>query len=258
MKLGAAALLGASAAGVAALLLGRRSPAPVPTVKGPGPTGRPAGASEELARGMLVDAVRRGRTEPVDWTDIEWAGHRVLVGKHALSVLDNGTHLRLPVSFKDAVAIARARGWALPTAELADAIWSAAPVKLRPAPQSSGPEMTSLAHARKHSAAIDAQIASRRGELASPEGKHWILSVRNTTAAGAATTYGWHQPNGKPIQPLGPDTARPAHNDQHFDYSQTYWPIERQAVRLSDGAVVDLLDVFEARGLPRAATLPLR
>ena len=106
---------------------------------------------------------------------------------------------------------------------------------------------------------LDAKIpADRAAELCSTEGKDWILSKRNLTTAVAATTYGWHQPNGKPIQGLGPDEKPPAHDHAHFDQTQVLRPIRRIARRKSDGADVDLCDELESRGLPAACLKALR
>ena len=152
---------------------------------------------------------------------------------------------------------------------MSDAIWSAATLRVAPVPMgdfttpekalATSKKMTRIEYTSTHNANVDSKIpADRAAELCSTEGKDWILSKRNLTTAVAATTYGWHQPNGKPIQGLGPDEKPPAHDHAHFDQTQVLRPIRRIARRKSDGADVDLCDELESRGLPAACLKALR
>jgi hypothetical protein len=112
--------------------------------------------------------------------------------------------------------------------------------------------MVTLEYVSTHDDAVQKQIPEdKRGKLVSTVGKDWILSPRNIlhargSSAPAATTYGWHQASngGAPIQGLGNDDSPPFHDDTHFDYSQTMRPINRWAIRVSDGTPVDLLKVL--------------
>ncbi|MFT3765686.1 MAG: CHAP domain-containing protein [Minicystis sp.] len=220
--------------------------------------------------GLLLAAVERGIHEEPTWVEVPFAGHLVRVGAHALRAKVGGKLLRLPVSYREAITISSKLGWIAPTSALSDAIHRAAEVHLSPAPQgrwdtpqnaaTSSRKMSTLEFVVSHDAAIEAQIpGDKQAALASTEGKDWIISPRNITRPHAATTYGWHNPkNGnRPIQGLGPDSSVPAHDDAHFDYSQTLRPIQRTATRVSDGAEVDLLDVL-AKGLPAAVVAPFR
>jgi hypothetical protein len=113
--------------------------------------------------------------------------------------------------------------------------------------------MDALEHALRHHEQLDAQGAST-GELAADEGKDWILSARNLLRSGrGAANYGWRLPNGRPLQPIGPDARPPPHDDQHVDYSQVLRPIQRIS---AEGT--DLLEVFVKRGLPPAEAERLR
>lgn len=215
--------------------------------------------------GRLLKALRTGRTEPIQWTEIlwrarDWDGVVVTVAKHALGMRGDQILTRVPVSFNEAIAIARENNWTLPTAELENAIWNAARVKLAPqrVPLSEG--ITSEHAIAKFNRAIDVQIerANAWNELTATEGKAWILSPRNTLRKNRAANYGWHSLNGEPIQPVGPAGKPPIHDRNHWDYSQTLRPIQRTARRANSGEQVDLLDVFVERGLPFAATAELR
>ncbi len=213
----------------------------------------PSAADESVsARGLLLTAVEQGLEEPPTWAEVPWEGHVVLVGEHALRAPWKGRLLRLPVSFRDAVAIAKLKGWVLPTAELSDAIWRAAVVKLDPRALPPDDRMTRMGHVLRHNQGVNEQIASRVG-LAADEGKDWILARRNTLKPGAATTYGWRGRSGRPLQPLGPQDRPPPHNDEHADYSQVLRPIQRFT-----RAGADLLELFVAQGLPAGAVEALR
>lgn len=222
-----------------------------------------------ISGGLLRKAVESGQFEAPVWVEVEWDGLVLQVGAHALRAKVGEALLRLPVSWKDTVAICKQLGWCPPTSAISDAVWKAATVRVAPVPMGdfSNPDkaketskkMVRLAFCKAHNTNVDAKIPpDRTSELCATEGKDWILSKRNLTAPHAATTYGWHQANGKPIQPLGHDEKPPAHDDGHFDQTQVLRPIRRQARRKSDGAVVDLLDELEQRGLPPAVTKPLR
>lgn len=207
--------------------------------------------------GILRKAVLEQAFESPTWVEVPFRGHIVKVGAHALRAKVGGRLLRLPVSYQDVIAICRLLDWIPPTAALSDAIYHAATLRPRPAPQGKWgtPELDAIASRKMktlelvvaHDDAVEAQIPANEGnDLAAPEGKDWILSNRNIRARGAATTYGWHNKdkNGVPIQGLGSDWDPPPHDDAHFDYSQTLRPIQRRAKRAIDGAEVDLLDVL--------------
>ncbi len=220
--------------------------------------------------GWLRKAVEQRAFETPVWIEVPFRGHIIKVGAHALRAKAGGRLLRLPVSYQDVVAICRTLEWLPPTAALSDAIYRAATVQVKPAPQGkwgtpaqdkiTSAKMRTLEFVVSHDEAIEKQIpAKRRNDLASTEGKDWILSNRNIRAPQAATTYGWHNPdkNGWPIQGLGSDWDAPAHDSGHFDYSQTLRPIQRKVKRVMDGAEVDLLNVL-AEGLRDDVLEPFR
>jgi hypothetical protein len=219
--------------------------------------------------GLLRAAVLAGAYEPPQWVEIPFEGLLVRVGAHTLRANVGGRLLRLPVSYDDVIAISDALHWVPPTAKLSDAIHAASTMRLAPITlvRDGHPEdqdaMTRLVFVLRHNERIDEDIPEGRwNELASTEGKDWILSNRNLLKARqskgkGATTYGWHLLDGGMIQKPGPDNSPPWHDDQHWDYSQTLRPIDRNAIRLSDGAVVDLLDEL-GRGLKPGVLDPFR
>lgn len=262
--------------------------APATPPAGPTPPARPPvtapGALPDVApldpamkcAGLLAKAVDQGAFEPPIWVPVKLGDLTVSAGAHALRASVGGRLLRLPVSYKDVIAICNKLGWIPPTVELSDAIWDASTVKLGPVPMGdrSTPAASAIADRKMltlefvigMNTRMDGRIPKERwGELAGTEGKDWILSRRNVLhsrgggpGSRGVANYGWHQlPRGEVIQGLGADSSPPWHDDNHYDYSQTLRPIQRMAKR-PDGSEVDLLDVFEAQGMPAAVLAPFR
>jgi hypothetical protein len=116
-------------------------------------------------------------------------------------------------------------GCTLPTRKMVNQIWTNAEVKLSPTPIRPSPEMTSVPVFAQHNAMVRAQRdattnARPRGALVSGHKKDVIISARiYTNFAHARVTkpvviYGWHHPNGTPIQPL-----YNGHQETYADYS---------------------------------------
>ncbi len=220
-------------------------------------------AADASSFGLLSSAVAKGEVEEPTWVKVEWDGLELSVGAHALRAKVGDHVLRLPVNWKETLTICKTLGLCPPTSNISDAIWKAATVRAAPVPMGnfSTPEkaaatskkMGKLEYALVHNENVDSEIPTDKfQELCASEGKDWILSKRNLTKPTAATTYGWHQESGKPIQGLGPDNSPPAHNNEHYDQTQVLRPIRRVARRVSDGKSVDLAAELVARGLPPA------
>lgn len=199
-------------------------------------------AAGSSARGVLLQAAREGRIEPVASREVLvpaldlW----ITVPLDALKVKFQGRALRAPASYAEAVEIGRILGYVPPTQEMVDAIWADAK---HIAPLGQTPD-ESLASAIAHSDELERAFAAAGitgDDLGGPVGKDYLMHERLSTGQGAVI-YGWHNLSGQPIQP-----PSGAHSVHYFDYSHTIrWP-ERQARRASTGEVVDLLDVYAAR-----------
>lgn len=230
------------------------APAPAPPTPVSAPTTK---VTSGLAGGRLVEAVKAGQIEAPVWIEVPWpaAGVVVQVSADALRAPVDGRSLRVPVTWRETLEIARRLECVPLTAELSDLIWQAAKVKLDPRPlgtwntpdeqKESSRQQPSLEWCQRFTASLDNQIGTRAGELAADVGKDWIFSPRLLLRPQLGVTYGWRYSSGKPIQGQGPDDKIPAHNDSHYDYSQTLRLVQRTAV---DGT--DLLKVYEARGMP--------
>jgi hypothetical protein len=125
-----------------------------------------------------------------------------------------GDALRIPLTPGAAQAVANAYGSLLPTKNLVDAIWQTASRKMEPNPlvPNKGANMEQYA---SHSATIDNQLhqaGAEFGELVAGIKKDVVIS--NAMTPGKVVIYGWHKPNGQPIQPLSN-----VHGDFYVDYS---------------------------------------
>lgn len=214
--------------------------------------------------GVLRAAVESGQYEAPEWVTVDWpeAGVSLLVGAHALRAKSplTGNMVRIPSSYRDAVAIQNQLGWIAPSSEVSDLIWRSATVRLQPHPMPTR-GMDTMETAEAYDAFIERELSERPEGLTADEGKDWIVTSRNAFAVEgepAATTYGWRYMNGQFIQGAGPPWKAPAHNADHVDYSQVLRPIQRYARRLGDPSAdaVDLVDVYRARGIAEEVLLP--
>jgi hypothetical protein len=104
-------------------------------------------------------------------------------------------------------------GLLLPTKKLVDAINAAATVKLAPSPLPPGPQMMSNDYYRRHHEAIEKQRAGRAGLIGGHK-KDVVVTNRLVARPDRVAIYGWHQLDGRPIQPLSL-----VHEASYADYS---------------------------------------
>lgn len=134
-----------------------------------------------------------------------------------LAVGSDKDYLRMPMGLKAAAEIASRLGFVLPTPRMVDAIYRESSRHLRPQPLRAGPAMRSTAYFTRHDADIVAQLRRLRiapGVLLAGHKKDVVLSNRMDSHPGRIAIYGWHEPNGQPIQPLST-----AHGIEYVDYS---------------------------------------
>lgn len=130
-----------------------------------------------------------------------------------LSVGNNRDFFRIPLTPQAGETIARHFGCFLPTRKMVDDIYRAAHVKLTPQPL-----LEEREHARtfyRHHQLIEGQRAGRKGLIAGIK-KDVVISekVALDPRPDRVAIYGWHKPDGKPIQPL-----YTGHVDWYVDYS---------------------------------------
>lgn len=159
---------------------------------------------------------------PVEFDANDAAGRRHHVVLHVTrDYLSLGTDIdsvRIPLDAIGAQHAADALGCLLPTTAIVDRIWTAS-LRLSPLPW--GPPydatMMSAERAAMHSARVDAQLAAlapdRSGLLAGHK-KDVVLTNRLLARPAYVAIYGWHRPDGRPIQPLSL-----VHEASYADYS---------------------------------------
>jgi hypothetical protein len=151
----------------------------------------------------------------------------------------------VPLSPQTAQRIADRVGASLPTAAMVDAIWVAARVRLDPAPIPPSPEMTTVQAFEDHDRLVRAQRirgSAPPGALVAGHKKDVVITAQLDSFPGKVAIYGWHRPDGEPIQPL-----YAGHTDRWVDYSHGIRLVSR-VIRI-DGNRRDMLDVLRDTAL---------
>ncbi|HEU4408060.1 MAG TPA: hypothetical protein VFS43_22550 [Polyangiaceae bacterium] len=132
-----------------------------------------------------------------------------------LAVGDDADSVRVPMGAVTAQLVADRLGFVLPTAKLVDLVYRLAPDKLAPRTFPPSAAMVRAEAFAQHDELIDAQLG--RGApagLVAGHKKDVVVSNRLRERPHRLALYGWHRPDGQPIQPLST-----AHGDWYSDYS---------------------------------------
>ncbi|MBZ0113910.1 MAG: hypothetical protein K8J08_15715 [Thermoanaerobaculia bacterium] len=177
---------------------------------------RQRAAVAEITRGNVPDFVRH--LVPVELSG-ELHGETVQVVVWVipdyLAIGSDDDFLRMPLTHPSATEIADRFDCLLPTTRIVDAIFEQAPHHLMPAPLPPGPKMRSSEYYMRHRQLIERQVVGiPPGELIAGHKKDVVLTGRLVQRRGRIAIYGWHRPNGKPIQPLST-----VHDARYADYS---------------------------------------
>ncbi|MBT8474959.1 MAG: hypothetical protein HKO95_13840 [Rhodobacteraceae bacterium] len=180
---------------------------------------RDAAVTEQVLSGNVPEFLRK--LVPVTLSGTRPEGQRIdveiCVTPDYLAVGDNSDFVRVPVGLPAAAGIAADLGFMLPTTKMVDAIYAQADLRLPPAPMPPTAQMASTDYFWRHHATVEEQ-RGRAGQVATAltagQKKDIVLSNRLRTKVGRVAIYGWHRPNGKPIQPLST-----VHGAYYADYS---------------------------------------
>ncbi|MDF1715709.1 MAG: hypothetical protein P1U75_03395 [Antarcticimicrobium sp.] len=167
-----------------------------------------------------------------------------------LSVGDDRDYVRVPMGLAAAARVASELGFLLPTPRMVDAIYSQAAVHVAPSPMTPGSKMASTAYLLEHDRTVDrqrSQVSREAGALTAGQKKDIVLTNRLLSKPGRVAIYGWHRPNGKPIQPLST-----VHGAGYADYSHGVRLISRTAYL--NGKQVDLNQIMQDRALASIVT----
>ena len=167
-------------------------------------------AMERAAREAAVVAeVRQGNVPGWwrRWVDVRLGDAVIAVAPDYGCVGTDEDYWLAPLTPGTAQAVADELGCVLPTRKMVEAIWRAAPVKLAPAPIVPGRAMTTVPVFSQHNATVRAQrqeaLATHPlGTLVAGHKKDVVITPRLATSPGRVAIYGWHRPEGTPIQPL--------------------------------------------------------
>ena len=205
-------------------------------------------ALRELRTGNIPDFLRTLKPVNLSYTppDGKTMTATIWVTPDYLAIGPDNDFLRMPLTYPSAAVIAQEFGCILPTRKMVDAIYAQAAYHLKPQPLPPGPQMVSIGYFLKHQQQIETQRAREPlGELIAGHKKDVVLTNLLRSHPGRIAIYGWHQLNGRPIQPLST-----VHGARYADYShgirlvyQTVW-IDGQPH-----------DIFEALNDPQLAPL---
>ena len=197
--------------------------------------------------GNVPDHLRR--TVPVNFR-IRTAGGllpvRLQVLPDYLAIGSDTDFVRIPVDFYTAAALATRLHMSLPTRALVDRIWQASAIHTRPHPLPPGQAMTSNLWIGRHQDRAETRLrhlpAYQPGKLVAGHKKDLVLCARLLAHPGRVPVYGWHHPDGRPLQPLSL-----VHTADYADYSHGLRLISRTI--LVDGRPMDLHTILQDPGL---------
>ncbi len=148
--------------------------------------------------------------------------------------------VQVPLSPQAAQQIADSLNMSLPTPAMVDAIWRVAVARLGPDSIAPTPAMTTVPVFEEHNRMVHVtRTASHAppGALTAGNQKDVVLTPRLDSLPGRVAIYGWHLPDGHPIQPL-----YTGHGNRWVDYSHGIRLVSRRIV--IDGVGHDLRDLL--------------
>ena len=141
----------------------------------------------------------------------------ICVAPDYLAIGSDNDYLYVPMRLRTALAVANRYDALLPTRRMVDAIYTQARVHLQPQPLPAGDTMRTTGYYWRHSELVREQrqsFADPPGALTAGDKKDLVLTNRFWTNLRRVAIYGWHLPDGKPIQPLST-----VHGARYADYS---------------------------------------
>ncbi|MDZ7633804.1 MAG: hypothetical protein U5L72_04965 [Bacteroidales bacterium] len=159
-----------------------------------------------------------------------------------LAIGSDDDFCRIPMNPRTAQRLADLFGASLLTASLSDHVWSQADVKPEPffyKPVGNANEL--VMKFREHNLQIERQLAEAggsNGQLVAGIKKDVVISSRIADRPDRVVIYGWHKPDGNPIQPV-----YSGHVYWYVDYSHGIRFMNRQV--LLDGRQTDVREILK-------------
>ena len=191
----------------------------------------------EFMRGNIPDYIRRFVPVKTEITGTD--GNKIkaiyFVSPDYLSI-GRMDWVRIPITPMAAQTIADSIDCFLPTRKMVDDIYQSAKVKLDPVPMYAFRDSTPTMY--HHHLIIEGQRKGRNGLIAGIK-KDVVVSgkISRDFKQNRVAIYGWHLPNGKPIQPL-----YTGHVDWYVDYSHGVRLVYRK-IKV-DGKWMDYVDIL--------------
>jgi hypothetical protein len=168
---------------------------------------------------------------------------RIWVSPDYFCLGTNDEFIRIPLTPMTAQLIGRKYGLSLPTKKLVDLIYRNSHRRLVPRPMPPSRSMTSPHYFASHNRAINRDINPKNpGRLIAGHKKDVVITRRLFDLPGRVAIYGWHQPNGQPIQPVSL-----VHGAEYVDYSHGIRFVSR--VVEVDGVPQDLHSLLKNHNL---------
>ena len=191
---------------------------------------------EEIANGNIPDSFRIATTIKTTEKDAAGNSHTVefLVLPDFLAIGSDDDFVRVPMLPSTAQRIANLFNATLPTRKLSDLIYRHSIVKLVPMPMTPDSTMTTVPIFYKHHKNIEKERLAEGQPLSALIAGHKkdIVITNRLTEPGRVFIYGWHYPDGRPIQPLSG-----VHGAGYVDYSHGVRLINREI--MIDGKEVE-------------------
>lgn len=197
-----------------------------------------------VSSGNIPGFLRKMVVLSCNFADAEGVNHKVAfeVMPDYLSVGSDDDFCRIPMNPYTAQRLASVSGACLLTSKISDYIYNMAELKLQPfnnIPAGNADELVSKFI--EHNSQIEMQLkeaGGNHGQLIAGIKKDVILSARIADQPGKVVIYGWHKPDGNPIQPV-----YSGHVWWYVDYSHGIRLMNNQV--LLDGKPYLLTDILK-------------
>jgi len=213
--------------------------------------GRESAILDQLLAGNIPQFLR-------ELTPVSLDGGRKLPGRtsHAvvcvlpdyLAIGSDHDFFLAPMRLRTALTVAGRFRFSLPTRRMVDAIYAQAPIHLQPQPLPASAAMRSTAYYWHHNELVLAQrtdVPLPLGTLTAGDKKDLVLTNRLWDHLSSVAIYGWHEANGRAIQPLST-----FHGARYADYSHGVRLVS--ATAYIDGKALPLLSLLQDPGLAGA------
>ena len=200
---------------------------------------REATVLREIMHGNVPEFLRQLKPIRVQAIDNSGTNHvaTYFVMSDYLAVGSNDNFFRVPINPATASAIADKFDASLITTKVSDDVFAAAQAKLNPKPLTK--DRDAVAAFWQHQQIIEEQLLGQpRGQLVTGIKKDVVLTNRLREKPHKVAIFGWHYPDGRPIQSL-----YVGHVDWYVDYSHGVRLMSQQII--VDGQMLRVSDVLK-------------